>query len=624
MECDLPEEDFLQQLSNDLEIPMLLEESLHSDREMDHLFEASSFFKEFDDWGMDSVFHKAPDSLSQVLIKEEIMLETDVIPESPCSQSQDSWSSASSSSSTDTKNILETPPISPPQSSSGSPPRTPTPPLSQPAPPVLMLAGKPVKMVPFKQGTQLSDSKTKVMLPKQFTAKNVILQSRPVNVTSVPISSSAHNGQKTLVISSKELNALRSQVAVNKQSCPAEIRIVNPINLAPTNVNVKNIPSDRQDIQLKALKRQQRMIKNRESACLSRKKKKEYITSLEFRISELEKENIQLKTENEALRARLCECDPTIVKRPKSAFNINVKKTAILAVLLMVSVNLGSLSFLTRGRPGADAVMSMPEVALPRGGRRLLWTDSDLQNISTSPVDSSSLYPMCPLHINQTESLRLDSELRRWIGAEKPPTFTNNSDEDSESDFIDVQLARDSRLMLHENRNPSPPLIPRARRKLKLDRPKKEVGEVELVVPAGPGLFGALNRRDDTFYVVSFSGDHLLLPAAAHNNSVRPKMSLVLPALPFNSTVDASASSVTMMQIDCEVLDTRLVELSERDIPTHLRQAKPPAATQRHKNGSQEEEPVRSSYRPYFVRSNNFVDPYAQVPRGPRDPKLFS
>lgn len=52
----------------------------------------------------------------------------------------------------------------------------------------------------------------------------------------------------------------------------------------------------KQEIDEKIMKKHQRMIKNRESACLSRKKKKDYMTSLESQVTTLWEENELLKT----------------------------------------------------------------------------------------------------------------------------------------------------------------------------------------------------------------------------------------------------------------------------------------------------------------------------------------
>lgn len=73
----------------------------------------------------------------------------------------------------------------------------------------------------------------------------------------------------------------------------------NRVSIAPsTHATIKTIKqkSIKEEIDERTMKKQMRMIKNRESACLSRKKKKEYVTTLETRLMEVSKENNDLKS----------------------------------------------------------------------------------------------------------------------------------------------------------------------------------------------------------------------------------------------------------------------------------------------------------------------------------------
>lgn len=78
-----------------------------------------------------------------------------------------------------------------------------------------------------------------------------------------------------------------------------------------------------------------------------------------------------------------------------------------------------------------------------------------------------------------------------------------------------------------------------------------------------------VRTRQDTFYYVSFRKDHVIFPATNQNKTQRPKVSLIVPALIKNSTDTNNNADrqVHFMQIDCEVVDTRLFSIKQDDIP---------------------------------------------------------
>ncbi|MEJ1270330.1 activating transcription factor 6 [Cricetulus griseus] len=137
------------------------------------------------------------------------------------------------------------------------------------------------------------------------------------------------------------------------------------------------------------LRRQQRMIKNRESACQSRKKKKEYMLGLEARLKAALSENEQLKKENGSLKRQLDE----VVSENQRLKVPSPKRRAVcvMIVLAFIMLNYGPMSMLEQ-----DSRRVKPSVNPANQRRHLL-------EFSAKEVEDTSD------DINQKNSYRWDA-----------------------------------------------------------------------------------------------------------------------------------------------------------------------------------------------------------------------
>ncbi|KAL3171514.1 hypothetical protein MRX96_013718 [Rhipicephalus microplus] len=354
----------------------------------------------------------------------------------------------------------------------------------------------------------------------------------------------------------------------------------------------------------KAFKRQQRMIKNRESACLSRKKEKrgplhifcatmQYLQQLEMNVRELSAENSRLKEELTHLRHRVAQLESEAKIKQPSFSNIK-RTTAFMAVMFLLTFNLVPFSGLFR-----DSVQNGGDRLVLRSGqssgwgRHLLWSQSDLSAEDTNFVpelqpsvsdtgepptsnggDQSAEFLgaldahsnshngsfKCPSSINQTESLRLQSQLRGLA---------------NHVENMNLRLTE-------QRKKPSLPRQPLVRKPLlqtwistRHASGSSGVYGENWKAKRNEELYEAIQRKDDTFYFVSFSGDYLLLSANSENSTAMPRMSLVMPAGTFHESTHMVKEHVPMVQIDCEVMSTKIIHVKESVIPPHLRQQYP-------------------------------------------------
>ncbi|XP_067086518.1 cyclic AMP-dependent transcription factor ATF-6 alpha [Osmerus mordax] len=328
-------------------------------------------------------------------------------------------------------------------------------------------------------------------------------------------------------------------------------------------------PSDDDDS--KVSQKQQRMIKNRESASLSRVKKKEYLLTLEARLQLALTENQALKSENGTLKRQLegLLTENTVLKAPAS------KKRAVclMAVMVLLVLNVGPTSLFG---PGLGSKLQAGSV---HSGRHLLGfspdtgaepgpedavTDSSQDKALMVMKEPGFLQPPSPClpPVNRTKCIELTHELRGWV----------HRHEVQQTKYR--RMNKPARTILkRDEKEPSGAQIVTVEY---TDTSEEKSHGSELQVYYAPhrtysDLYDEINRRGDTFYVVSFRRDHLLLPATSHNKGRRPKMSMVLPAMNINDSIIKDKEFEVMMQIDCEVTDTRILHIKSSSIPAFLR-----------------------------------------------------
>lgn len=475
---------------------------------------------------------------------------------------------------------------------------------------------------------------------KPTTASNSIM-SLPTNKIKSVISSLPETSRKVVKLENGQYYVAPSIPDLNSK----QVSMSKPTLKRPPSIKIENLLAEAKNFaELKNLKRQQRMMKNRESACLSRQRKKQHLKNLEDRVAEITKMNEKLKDENESLKQRinLLEYEnKELREQPAGSLKVNAKQTTLLLALLLF------FAFHTF-KPQKDQHISkhVDTFAKPyiHRGRSLLQFDNSNINTYESLMEETARYNVhkdifnterkkeilrmkrrsklkkfdqvkyesindgpgelendCGGQYNQSHLTRINKDLEGLVnGLHKGKIkkkkrmllnelLANNSTNLKDSEHNCNQTDNKKSLRRHlttanyvkfiksseKLRKPSQQQasLERSMSDRKHHSPSKMTEASNSSQELASLIQKSISRKADTFYVVSLLKDMLILPATNYSSKQPPKVTFMLPAYLPNTNNDTQlhdGDKLPVIQIDCNVIDTKLLRLQSSSLPKHL------------------------------------------------------
>uniref|UniRef100_A0A1I7YMV9 BZIP domain-containing protein n=1 Tax=Steinernema glaseri TaxID=37863 RepID=A0A1I7YMV9_9BILA len=380
-----------------------------------------------------------------------------------------------------------------------------------------------------------------------------------------------------------------------------------------------------------AKKKEDRKLRNREAAQLSRQRKREEVERMQKRLKVVEDENRRLLDTNDKLKKRITvlENENNILRsnlqnqgffRSSTTGGNRQKAGAVLFVFALIVTFHGVPFFrqvdISPEQELADASnLDHPGRSLPLISASV---DGDINGESyrNSSIPSLDECRNGTKAMNQTEAIRLNDDLSRWVSRHdllddykihlsKNPlkkiykkeekvekksslsTIVNKTDERREAQnnaryrerawkHLNLLSSYEKAVKNYTGTNKAKNDTKTAERRPEVNSPP--VKNYELQLPSDTErkyrqLVAALQQRSDTLYLVAMK-DYFLLPPTNRNSTSRPRMSLVLPALSMNG--ETHQGQVTMMRIECEVMGTGLFDIPGSLLPLFFNQTNHP------------------------------------------------